>query len=272
MKKTNFQGIQQPTIIKIDSIKEESESIKTFTFRHKLSADPGQFIMAWIPRIDMKPFGVSYKDNEKFSITVSNVGRFTKKLFKKKEGDKIGIQGPYGNGFGVEHEKVALVAGGYGTAPLAFLAEELVKNNKEVILVIGAKTKNELIYEERFKSSRINTFFCTDDGSYGKKGFTTQVLEEILKKESGIDFVYTVGPEIMMKKVIEITDEHDIGCEASLERYMKCGFGVCGQCCVDDTGERVCKTGPVYSKEYIKANIREFGEYKRNGTGEKVNL
>ncbi|MFW6450368.1 MAG: dihydroorotate dehydrogenase electron transfer subunit [Nanoarchaeota archaeon] len=258
---------EQPKIMIIDSVKEEAHGIKTFTFQETINALPGQFIMLWLPRVNMKPFGVSYQDEKSFSVTVSNVGEFTNELFKKGKGDKVGIQGPYGNGFSVDKKNVVLVAGGYGTAPLAFLAEELEKTGVKVRIIIGAKSKEQLVYLERFENTNIKPIFSTDDGSYGQKGFTTDVLKEVLEKDKTVDFVYTVGPEIMMKKVIEITDKYNVGCEASLERYMKCGFGVCGQCCVDETGERVCKTGPVYNKSYIKKYITEFGKYKRDGKG-----
>lgn len=269
MSKYSHLPVEQPRIMKIDSITDEAEGIKTFTFKEKFNSSPGQFVMLWIPRLNMKPFGVSYMDEEKFSVTVSNVGEFTNELFKKKEGEIIGIQGPYGTGFVMDKKNTVLVAGGYGTAPLAFLAEELEKSGANVTLIIGARTKSQLVYTNRFKNSKVNAIFCTDDGSFGKKGFTTDALKEVLENDSTIDFVYTVGPEIMMKKVIEITDENNIGCQASLERYMKCGFGVCGQCCVDDSGDRVCKSGPVYEKDYIKKYIKEFGHYKRDGTGKK---
>ncbi len=264
--KTN--NLEQPTAIKIHSIYQETDNIKTFTFRHLINAKPGQFIMVWIPRIGMKPFGISCIDQETFSITVSQVGNFTNELFKKKEGDYVGFMGPYGNGFTTDKKNAILVAGGYGSAPLAFLAEELKKKGTKVTLIIGAKTKDQLTYKKRFANASIKTIFCTDDGSEGEKGYTTDILKEELQKNKP-DVIYTVGPEIMMKKVIEIGDEYDIECEASLERYMKCGFGVCGQCCIDDTGERSCKTGPVYNKEYIKKYIKEFGKYKRDGTGKK---
>ncbi len=259
---------EQPTALKISSIKEEAEDIKTFTFNHKINAVPGQFVMLWIPRKGMKPFGISRLDEKSFSVTVCNVGEFTNLLFEKKESDYLGVTGPYGNGFSTGKKNPVLVAGGYGAAPLAFLAETLEKEGSTITIVMGAKTQNNLAFTKRFNDTSIKVVYCTDDGSCGLHGFTTDVLKDILTREK-CDFIYTVGPEIMMKKVIEISDEHGIGCEASIERYMKCGFGICGQCCVDSTGERICTDGPVYDKNYIKEKITEFGKYKRNVTGKK---
>ena len=180
----------------------------------------------------------------------------------------------------MDKKNVVLVGGGYGSAPLAFLAEELEKKGTTVTIIIGAKNKSCFIYEKRFQNhNNINLLCMTDDGSLGKKGFTTDALKQILNKEGllqrkrgyrNIDMVYTVGPEIMMQKVIDVTDEYKIPCQASLERYMKCGFGICGQCCVDGTGARVCQEGPVFSKEFIQKHISEFGEYERDKTGNKI--
>ena len=264
-------NIEQPIIMPITKITDEAEGIKTFEFEGKINSKPGQFVLLWIPRLNLKPFGVSYQSNNSFAVTVSKIGEFTKKLFKYKVGDKIGIQGPYGKAFQTNKKNVVLVGGGYGAAPLAFLAEELDKKGTNVTIIIGAKTKSCLIYHSRFKNHKNIDLLCmTDDGSLGKQGFTTDALKQILKRDKKIDMVYTVGPEIMMQNVIEVTDEYKIPCQASLERYMKCGFGICGQCCVDGAGVRVCQEGPVFSKEFVKKHISEFGKYERDKTGNKI--
>ena len=262
--------MDKPLVLEISKIVDEARDFKSFVFKHKLKAKPGQFIMLWLPGIDEKPFSISYQDDEKFAVTVFKVGKFTEKLFKLKAGDKAGIRGPYGNGFSLEHKRVVLVGGGCGAAPLGFLADELKKNKAKIHYIIGAKTKDCLLFEKRMELSKIKTYFATDDGSYGNKGYTTDILKEILRKKR-IKMVYTCGPEIMMKIVAEICEEAKIPCEISMERYMKCGFGICGQCCVDNTGVRVCKEGPVFSGEMIN-NINEFGKYKRKASGRKVEL
>lgn len=260
---------EKPIILEIDEIIEEGENLKTFMFRYPLNAKPGQFIMLWYPGVDQKPFSISYQDDNKFGVTIFGIGEFTKKLMKLKKGENLGIQGPYGNGYSTEDYNVALVGGGCGTASLALLADELISQGKNVNFIIGAKSKTGLLYMKRFKQSKINIIPCTDDGSFGFKGFTTQALTELLKSEK-IDMVYTCGPEIMMKKIINTCDEFNVDCEISMERYMKCGFGVCGQCVVDGPGIRICKEGPVLSKEIVK-KIPEFGYYKRDASGKKIN-
>jgi dihydroorotate dehydrogenase electron transfer subunit len=254
---------EQPKAMRIARVIDEAHNIRMFEFHEELGALPGQFIMLWLPRVDMKPFGVSAIVPDGFQVTVSNVGPFTNELFKRKQGDYVGIQGPYGRGFSIPQEAI-LVAGGYGSAPLAYLADRIREEGGKARLIIGARSKDYLVYRNRFPDA----VFCTDDGSYGFKGFVTDALRMELEKGKP-DMICTCGPEIMMKRVIEISDEHDIPCEASLERYMKCGFGVCGQCCVDDSGVRVCVSGPVFTKEIIKDKVQEFGKYHRDGTGKR---
>ncbi|MBW2993328.1 dihydroorotate dehydrogenase electron transfer subunit [Candidatus Woesearchaeota archaeon] len=262
--------MEQPQIIRIENIVDEAKELKSFVFNYDLKAKPGQFVIAWIPRVDEKPFGVCFQNKDKFAITVSAVGKFTKKMHKLEVGDFIGIRGPYGKGFDIKGKRIVIVGGGYGTAPLAFLADEAHKQGIIVDFIIGAKTKEYLPYIMRMKKTGIRTHICTDDGSCGFKGFTTDVLKKILK-EGSVDMVYACGPEIMMKFVIDICNEYHVDCEISLERYMKCGFGVCGQCAVDPTGWRVCKEGPVFAKEQAK-QITEFARYKRDASGKKVKL
>ncbi len=264
--KTNNE--EKPIVLDISEIVDEGENLKTFFFDYELNATPGQFIMLWLPGVDLKPFSISYQTKEKFGVTVYAIGDFTKKLMDLKVGDKLGIQGPYGKGYTFDAENSALVGGGSGTASVMLLADKLSSNGKKVNLIVGARTKNLLLHPQGELKNRINTLFCTDDGSYGFKGFTTQALRELLQKEK-IDMIYTCGPEIMMKKVMEISDEFNIPCEVSMERYMKCGFGVCGQCVVDNLGIRTCKDGPVITKEIIK-QIPDFGKYKRASSGKKI--
>src|SRR3989338_3144200 len=167
-----------------------------------------------------------------------------------KKGSLLGIRGPYGNGFKIEGKNILLVGGGCGCGPLAFLADEAVKRKIKVNFIMGARSGINLLFLDRMKKIA-NTIAVTDDGSFGFKGFATSAMEEFLKNKK-IDKVFSCGPEMMMKRVAEICERNKIECELSLERYMKCGFGVCGQCCLDPTGWRVCKERPVFSMEQVK--------------------
>jgi dihydroorotate dehydrogenase electron transfer subunit len=251
-----------PEVLEIKSVADENKDVKTFFFDKKFKAEPGQFLMVWIPRLDEKPFAVSFENP--LGITVEKVGPFTKELLKMKKGDKVGIRGPYGNGFKLKGNRVCLVSGGCGVIPLAFLAEKIKK--VKITAIVGAGTKNDLFFVNRLKKHCSKVIFTTDDGSFGEKKFPTDALKDLLKKEK-FDCVYTCGPEIMMRKVFEICERHKIECQASLERYMKCGFGLCGQCCIDDI--RVCKEGPVLNSKQLR-KLTEFGVFERDKSGKKV--
>ena len=109
---------------------------------------------------------------------------------------------------------------------------------------------------------------ATDDGSVGKKGYNTLILEELIANKKGkkIGCVYACGPEPMMKKVSDICFASKVNAQISVERYMKCGFGVCGQCSVDPKGFRTCVEGPCVSNE-VARSVVEFGKYHRDKTG-----
>jgi len=263
--------INKPEMTEIKEIIQENQNTKTFVLNKPTDFDPkpGQFAMVWIPRIDQKPISISDANNETISLTVfKRGGKFTTKLFELKPGNKLGIQGPYGNGFTIQGNKIILVAGGYGIAPLYFLAKEAKKQNIEVTVIAGAKTKELLLFEQKIKNINAKFIACTDDGSHGKKGFVTEQLKEL--QLENYSAVYTVGPEKMMLAVKNLC-KNKTKMFASLERRMKCGFGVCGSCALDDTGLRVCKDGPVFDDNTLE-KIKEFGEYSRDSTGKKVML
>ena len=251
-----------PQITAIKKIVKENYKVKTFYLAKNIDAKPGQFIMVWLPGIDEKPFTLSSTGKET-SITIEEKGKFTKELFKLKAGDKIGVRGPYGNGFSIK-DNACVAAGGLGIACLKPLIQKL----KKPVIIFGVKNKNDLLFKDILKKYKIN--ISSDDGSIGSKGFTTDLLKNILDdKKNKIKYIYTCGPEIMMKKVFEITEKNKIECEASLERFMKCGFGICGQCAINEF--RVCKDGPVFSSSQLR-KMAEFGKSARMKTGEKVPL
>lgn len=256
---------------KIIDIKEEYPGFKTYTLRHSLRGKPGQFVMVWMPGVDEVPMSIGWQTDTEFKIGIANAGDCTKAIHEKiKVGDRLGIRGPFGKGFNLrpEDKKIVIIGGGYGTPPLLNLAQEATKKGIEVLAIIGARTADMLIYEKEFEKLGCKVMVSTDDGSKGCKGFCTNVMEDIIKKHK-VDSIYTCGPEVMMVKVAQMARENDINCEVSLERYMKCGFGICGQCCMDDTGIRVCKDGPVL--DGIEAlRLPEFGKYHRSSSGVRV--
>ena len=256
-----------PFVTKIIETKNENSCTKTIKFEHTKKIIPGQFYMIWIPGIDEIPMSVSYIDKKIKAITFRKIGEATDALFNLKKGDKIGIRGPYGNGFKLNGKKILFVGGGTGIAMLAPAVEDAVKKKIKSTVIIGAKTKNELFFEKRIKQTGAKLYVTTDDGTQGTKCFATDIAKELIKKNN-FDLVLTCGPELMMKKLME--SSKGISFQASLERFMKCGFGICGQCCVGE-GLRVCTEGPIFDEKTLK-KIHDFGVFKRDASGKKIKI
>jgi dihydroorotate dehydrogenase electron transfer subunit len=247
----------KPVNALITEIVEETPSIRTLFFETTFDPEPGQFVMAWIRGVDEIPMALSY-DN---AITVQKVGHATSALFELGTGDSIGIRGPLGKGFDLKSGHILLVAGGVGSAPLAPLAEKASSKGIKVTTLLGAKTKGELVFRKRFEKAG-DVLIATDDGSQGMHGFVPQLIDN----NESYSQIYCCGPEIMMKKVLEKVPPSKA--QFSLHRYIKCGIGICGACCVD--GLRVCMDGPVFSGDVLK--MSEFGIYRRNECGERVKI
>jgi dihydroorotate dehydrogenase electron transfer subunit len=253
------------TIIRIT---EESPSVRTFFFDLNFeTTEPGQFVMVWIRGVDEVPMGLSRND----SITVQKVGEATSKLFALKEGDSFGLRGPFGRGFSLpsKGEKILIIAGGVGAAPLAPYAESANTAGSKVHTILGAKSAEELIFEERFAAAG-KVYISTDDGSKGTKGFVTDVLSGL--DISAYDRIAVCGRELMMASVFRLLEDRKVlgKAEFSLHRYFKCGIGVCGACCIDRSGLRVCKDGPVFSG--IQLLDSELGRYTRDASGRRIKI
>lgn len=262
--------IEQPISLPITKIIQENDTVRTFFFKSEFHSKPGQFVIMWIPRLDEKPFSIAYDADGTFGLSIAKVGAFTEKLFSLKAGDVVGLRGPYGSFFKVKNnfKKILLVGGGYGVAPLAMLASQAMEQKITIDFCNGARTKDLLLFENRLAELKVNVHVSTDDGSAGRQGYVTDLADELLDKQK-YDCVYVCGPELMERKIVESAHRKHVPCQVSVERYMKCGFGICGQCCLDDSGERMCLEGPVVSGEYALAQ-KEFGQYHRSKSGTKI--
>ncbi|MDO8648230.1 MAG: dihydroorotate dehydrogenase electron transfer subunit, partial [Candidatus Peregrinibacteria bacterium] len=194
-------------------------------------------------------------------------------------------RGPFGTCYEWKPgEHIVLVAGGYGAAPMYFVAKESVQHGCTLEVIVGARSKEHLLYITELETlPHTSLHIATNDGSEGFKGFNTEVLEKLLsscpreskgaKKEdcSPVDQVFACGPEMMLKKVSEITAKYEVPSQLSLERYMKCGFGICGNCVVEPLGIRLCVEGPVVKND-VCVKITEFGKFHRDDLGKKHNF
>ena len=214
---------------------------------------PGQFVEV---RVDgspstflRRPISINFVDreNNELWLLVATVGEGTKQLAKLKFGDVLNCVLPLGNGFtpAKTGEKVLLVGGGVGVAPLLYMGAEMKRQGIEPTFLLGARTANDLLMLPIFNMYG-RAYVTTEDGSMGEKGFVTN--HSILAEEH-FDRISTCGPTPMMKAVARYARQNNVDCEVSLENLMACGLGAC-LCCVEKTTEGnlcVCKDGPVFN-------------------------
>lgn len=219
---------------------------------------PGQFVQVKVegsPEIFLRrPLSIHDVDygTNTFKLLIQLVGNGTRQLSTLRNGDYLDIIYPLGNSFTLpfEGEKILLVGGGCGIAPLLFLAKTLKKNGHSPDILLGFRNKDRIIeYEQYLEVGKV--FLTTEDGSVGEKGFVTDhsVLSDNVYRR-----VYCCGPEMMMRSVASWARKHDTICEVSIENLMACGIGVC-LCCVVDTVKGhlcTCIDGPVFNINDLK--------------------
>ena len=222
---------------------------------------PGQFVEIkvndGVDPLLRRPISIHSVSGAKVKVIYEVIGKGTKILSGRNPGDFLDILGPLGNGFeyGAIANKsakrnIVLVAGGMGVAPLVFLAEK-IKLDRPLVL-IGARSKEQILCTREFKELGCEVIIATDDGSLGFKGRVTELLSELLVKNQQIskaENIYACGPQPMLKAVAQISCKNNIASQLSRERHMACGFGACLGCVVStkDGYKRVCKDGPVFS-------------------------
>lgn len=283
-------ALDLPRSARIIDIQRETPLVKTFVFDTDIDAQPGQFIMLWIPGVDEKPMSIA--GMRPLTISVARVGPATIALHEMKVGDFIGWRGPFGRPYKLETDRPAvLVAGGYGSAPLYVLAQQALAHGMDVTVAIGARVADELLYAERFEQLGVRLLLSTNDGSRGVKGFVTDAIraqfvpalesteandgmqshEIIANLQSPIPTrsLYACGPEPMLVALHKMCRAYGWHGQLSVERYMKCGFGVCGQCALDDI--LVCIDGPVLTLDQLESK-RDFGHFHRGPTGRRLEI
>jgi len=258
-----------PHICTIEKIVDETPTVRTLYFKDSVLANvlPGQFAMIWIPGVNELPMSVMVSDvQDQAALTVRKRGESSTALYNLSEGQQIGVRGPYGNSFEIKDGKILLIGGGTGLVPLMRLIK-FSKPSNHITVLMGSQTKDEVFFEDTAKKLSQEKSYeiipVTEDGSYGEKGYVTDVLETLLEKNS-YDAIYTCGPELMMYKTVQLAQKKGIFVQASLERMMKCGVGICGSCCVND--DLVCRDGTVFDGEHL-SHKSEFGHSHRTKSG-----
>ncbi len=255
----------------IVQVRTESPTVKTFTIYDRLcsKAKPGQFLMLWLPGIDEIPLSIMDVGKDLVSVSVKQVGDATRHLHGMAAGETVGVRGPFGNSFTESRGRVLLISGGTGTAPLLFLAKQLSSKTERLSFVEGAKTKDELLFVRELSGicNEKSLITTTEDGTYGLQCLVTEPLAKLLDRER-FDMIYTCGPEVMVKKIFELTEQRKLPLEASLERLMRCGIGLCGSCVIGKY--RVCRDGPVFTAAQLREVKDELGISKLGFDGARI--
>lgn len=230
-----------------------NECIAKNTFKMILSGDtsaitrPGGFVNINLDGLYLRrPISVCDVQGDTLTIIYKAVGKGTELISKMSGGETLDLLTGLGNGYDLScaGDSPLLIGGGAGVPPMYFLCRKLTAQGAKPIVILGFNTKDEVFFEEEFKLLGADVIIATVDGSYGKKGFVTDVLPE------NYTFFYTCGPEPMLKSVFRATVTSG---QFSFEERMGCGFGACMGCsCKTVTGyKRICKDGPVLRKEEI---------------------
>lgn len=271
-----MENIYIPQLAKIKKIVDETPDVKSFylsfvdeKFSRSWSHKPGQFVEVSVFGKGEFPIGISSSPTEKdfVRITVRAVGRGTRALHQKTEGDIIGIRGPLGNGFPyneIKGKDILFVGGGIGLPPLRSLIDNVLDKEERkffgrVIILYGARTPQDMVYKDILEEWRkrddieyLDTVDVSTNGWSGNVGVVTTLFPKI-KIEPKKTVAFTCGPPIMIKFVIQDLlkmgfDEDNI--ISTLERYMKCGVGKCGHCAIGH--KYICTDGPVFTYKQIK--------------------
>ncbi len=239
---------QLPRPARITHIVQENARTITLTLDLRWQAQPGQFLMAWLPRFDEKPF--SLVNDDPVTIMVTRVGPFTTLVHGLKPGDRLWVRGPLGRGFRPVGRSLLAAAGGYGVAPLAFLARRLSPDQR-LTTVIGARTAADLLYAETLKALGSRVILVTEDGSVGETGLVTDPIGRLLDARA-FDALFACGPNGMLRALQALAQRYHLPAQLSWEAYMRCGVGLCGSCVHED--RLLCLDGPVLQ---VDGGIRE---------------
>lgn len=240
-------------VFTLKEFRRETDSVNTLIFDDRLeNAYPGQFVMVWLPGIGEKPFCVAGADP--FMLTVASAGDFSRALHGLLIGQRAWVRGPYGQGFKIQGRRHLLVGGGYGAAPLLFLARQALGCGYSVTACLGARAAQEVLLAGAFQEVGCEVRVTTEDGSLGIAGKVTQAASDALN-EFQPDTLYACGPLPMLSAVARMCRDKGLAGQLSYEALMRCGIGLCGSCELDSSsrdaagilpGWLTCKDGPVF--------------------------
>ena len=232
----------------------ENAPLTPLVWKMRLSADtsaitaPGQFVNIRLPGLYLRrPISICDWDEESLTLIYKVVGKGTDAMTRIKPPHRLDLLVGLGNGYDTAKsgQKPLLLGGGVGVPPLYGLCKALLREGKDVTVILGFNAKEELFYEEEFKALGAKVFVTTVDGSYGEKGFVTDVMKNL-----DYTYFYTCGPSPMFRAIEKTAVTSG---QFSFEARMGCGFGACMGCSMETKSgaKRVCKDGPVFEREEI---------------------
>jgi dihydroorotate dehydrogenase electron transfer subunit len=239
--------------VNITAVKSLNRNTKWITCNLDIQADPGQFVMAWLPGIGEKPFSIA--EMKPFGLLVVDVGPFSHAVHQLQPGDRIWIKGPLGQGYAIQGKSLLMVGGGYGSAPLYALAERAVKQDCQVVVCLGARSVDGVLLSDEFQALGCEIYLSTEDGSHGHPGLVTEIVESLLD-DKVFDVLYACGPIRMLSALAVVSKAYKTPYQLSWEALMRCGMGLCGSCEVPQSvdpalpsGWLACFDGPVFKNE-----------------------
>ena len=238
---------QMPAPARITAIENENYRTKTFTLDVRLDAEPGQFVMVWLPRLDEKPF--SLVNANPVTLMISACGAVLAPCPRAgRRRSPVAARPLWPGVLGARRLPAAgVVGGGYGVAPLLWLAQQHVDWMDASAVIVGARTAGDLLYTQRFQAiadhqPSLVLHTTTEDGSGGEQGRVTDVLGPLLEQQE-VDSIFACGPHGMLDALAGLARRYGVTCQLSWEAYMRCGMGICGAC--EHDGKVLCMDGPV---------------------------
>ncbi len=235
----------------VERIRQDVFLLKLYAPSIASCALPGEFLHVKVASFPLlrRPFSIHRVTDRSIYILFKVRGKGTRLLAKKRKGEYLDVIGPLGRGFSYSgDERIAIVTGGMGVAPFLFLLDKWAFTHTTVL--IGAKTKKDVLCEREFLDRGAEVIVATEDGSRGFKGTVVDLLKEFLSSRLKMpSCIYTCGPKQMFAGILKVLRRYPlIRCEASFEQFMGCGMGFCHACVVRSRQgyRRVCKEGPVF--------------------------
>ncbi|MCE1255227.1 MAG: dihydroorotate dehydrogenase electron transfer subunit [Anaerolineae bacterium] len=218
----------------ITAIRQENERTRTLTLNQPLDCSAGQFVMVWLPGVGEKPFSIA--GNDPLTLTIVDVGPISHALHGLQTGERIWLRGPLGQGYQLKGQQVLLAAGGYGAAPLYFLAQQAYQSGIGLSVCLGARSAADILLAPAFEALGARVYISTDDGSLGRQGLITGLLPDAITAQHP-DCLYACGPVKMLQALEILAAANGIPAQFSWEAHMRCGIGLCGSCELILSGE-----------------------------------